>query len=114
MTPSVPYRGNPFESDPFAHLLLSQALHFFATMRTANAKGVTIPSQIRYVGYFEEYLREWHWKGKEKEFPWTGLPITLTGFKLRPKADFDVTPHLTIHIHTNDYMYLFGIGWWWM
>jgi len=33
------------------------ALTFYAAMRTYNQKGVTIPSQIRYVHYFEESLR---------------------------------------------------------
>jgi len=33
------------------------ALTFYAAMRTYNQKGVTIPSQIRYVHYFEESLQ---------------------------------------------------------
>jgi len=35
-----------------------RALRFFAVKRTKNQKGVTIPSQRRYVGYFDRVLRE--------------------------------------------------------
>ena len=33
------------------------ALQFFAVQRTKNEKGVTIPSQIRFVHYFDRYLK---------------------------------------------------------
>jgi phosphatidylinositol-3,4,5-trisphosphate 3-phosphatase/dual-specificity protein phosphatase PTEN len=42
-----------------------QALKFFGVQRTANAKGVTIPSQMRYVHYYEQILRH-------------GFPVTYT------------------------------------
>jgi len=35
-----------------------RALRFFAVKRTKNQKGVTIPSQRRYVGYFDRMLRD--------------------------------------------------------
>ena len=35
-----------------------EALYYYGIMRVENAKGVTIPSQIRYVNYFEQILKE--------------------------------------------------------
>lgn len=35
----------------------AHALSYFGDARTANAQGVTIPSQMRYVHYYEHILR---------------------------------------------------------
>lgn len=37
----------------------AEALDYFGRERTTNGKGVTIPSQRRYVHYFERYLRDY-------------------------------------------------------
>ena len=35
-----------------------ESLYYYGIMRVENGKGVTIPSQIRYVNYFEQILKE--------------------------------------------------------
>ena len=38
--------------------LVRSALNFYGHARTKNGKGVTIPSQIRFVHYYGQYLQE--------------------------------------------------------
>jgi len=66
----------------------AEALEMFGRERTSNNKGVTIPSQMRYVRYMEFYLSKY--KDKAQEFPIKGVPLKIVNFKLFPMADFDV------------------------
>ncbi|KAN0006471.1 hypothetical protein ACTFIU_003182 [Dictyostelium citrinum] len=52
------------------------SLRFYAALRTYNQKGVTIPSQIRYVGYFGRSIRE--------SIKYVPRNVTLKKIVLRP------------------------------
>jgi phosphatidylinositol-3,4,5-trisphosphate 3-phosphatase/dual-specificity protein phosphatase PTEN len=75
-----------------------EALDLFGRKRTSNSKGVTIPSQRRWVHHFEQMLREFYWRGVG--FPDEDRVATLVGFELAPRIDYDVTggcdPYLVI------------------
>ena len=68
----------------------NEALMFFATRRTTDKKGVTIPSQIRYVQYFHWYLREYMWAMIPRLFPWQGRWLILLRMRLTTIPNFDV------------------------
>lgn len=90
------------------YLLFSQilpnpqdALKFFGVNRTSNGKGVTIPSQKRYVYYFNRFLHEYYWCSPQKPFPFSGKPFVLTSvvFSSVPRIDSTngCTPFFKIH-----------------
>ena len=56
------------------------ALRLFGEKRTTNGKGVTIPSQMRYVHYFEQSLK--------RDFP--AAAYQLRHFRLHTVPNFDV------------------------
>jgi len=60
------------------------ALAWFAQQRTSNSKGVTIPSQMRYVRYFYAFLKEYLWEGGRgiDKFPFEGCPYVLTNVRI--------------------------------
>lgn len=55
------------------------ALRYYAIKRTMDAKGITIPSQLRYVHYFERLLVM---RAEGEELP-ESRPLTLTTLRLR-------------------------------
>ena len=61
----------------------SEALNFYGNVRTKDGKGVTIPSQIRYVDYFGRYLLAGN------KIPYTQKRI-LKSIKLNSIPDFDL------------------------
>jgi phosphatidylinositol-3,4,5-trisphosphate 3-phosphatase/dual-specificity protein phosphatase PTEN len=63
------------------------ALEFYGNQRTSNGKGVTLPSQIRYVEYFYKYLNEYHRVGKA--FPVAGVPVRFRNVILSSIPHFD-------------------------
>ena len=58
----------------------TEALRYFGAMRTHNGKGVTIPSQMRYVHYFEQSLK--------RDFP--PAVYQLRHFRLHTVPNFDL------------------------
>lgn len=57
-----------------------EALELFARKRTENEKGVTIPSQLRYVEYFYQFLTEY--SSDLRSFPFSGVPLVLTNIRI--------------------------------
>ena len=64
-----------------------EALNLFGKSRTRNNKGVTIPSQQRYVRYYGRYIREL----MNSDFKITAPPsVTVTGFLMTHPPNFDL------------------------
>jgi phosphatidylinositol-3,4,5-trisphosphate 3-phosphatase and dual-specificity protein phosphatase PTEN len=64
------------------------ALEYFAQRRTHNMKGVTIPSQRRYVHYFERYLINYRWL--DRPLPEHAAVRRLTKVVIHTVPNFDV------------------------
>lgn len=62
------------------------ALEHYGKMRTSNGKGVTIPSQQRWVRYFDEYLSGC--RLKQQPFSFAGNPITLASVHINHTVPF--------------------------
>jgi phosphatidylinositol-3,4,5-trisphosphate 3-phosphatase/dual-specificity protein phosphatase PTEN len=84
----------------------TDALNFYGNMRTQNGKGVTIPSQIRYIYYFEHYLN-----GNLTYPPNNKLPIIkITKIKFLTVPNFNMmtsgcTPYFNITNNNLCYEY---------
>lgn len=81
----------------------AEALSLFASKRTSNGKGVTIPSQIRYVYYFDQYLKEYD--HLEKEFPWTGTTVRLKSISFGPVLKNGLIPYFKVFNATGKRLY---------
>jgi len=67
-----------------------KALTLFGTKRTANHKGVTIPSQKRFVQYFELIVKNYLLASPEKPFPFNrSKGVTLKSMRLVTIPRFD-------------------------
>jgi len=64
-----------------------KALQYFGDRRTKNGKGVTIPSQRRYVYFFDAYMKLF--VQPKISFPFQGIPMTLRYLTLSHAPNFD-------------------------
>eukprot|EP00049_Salpingoeca_infusionum_P017959 m.355172 g.355172 ORF g.355172 m.355172 type:complete len:382 (-) comp17189_c0_seq1:517-1662(-) len=79
------------------------ALEFYGHARTMNGKGVTIPSQVRYVTYYARYIRE--------RLTYVPKPLLLTKIVLKGIPDFSngtCVPQFTLKQGT---VHTFKSGW---
>ena len=76
----------------------TEALQIFAQKRTSNGKGVTIPSQIRWVHYYEWLLRN----ALHRAVPSTTRTLQLIAVRLITVPEFDLTggcdPYFTVEV----------------
>ena len=65
-----------------------EALKFYAEKRTKDMKGVSVPSQQRYVRYIEHFLKEYYWpRPRAPMFQWR-RPVILQHVRLSPVPNF--------------------------
>lgn len=83
------------------------ALEHFGYQRTSNGKGVTIPSQIRYVHYFEEFVTNYY--RQHIPFPMQGVPIKITSMTMNSIPHFDADggsdPYVMVNKTNKEILY---------
>uniref|UniRef100_A0A7S0DCT9 Phosphatidylinositol-3,4,5-trisphosphate 3-phosphatase n=1 Tax=Amorphochlora amoebiformis TaxID=1561963 RepID=A0A7S0DCT9_9EUKA len=86
----------------------NEALKFFAEKRTKDMKGVTIPSQRRFVFLFEEFLKVYYWpRPAAPMFQWR-KPIILQHVRLSPVPNYvaeGCDPYFRIFREGKELMY---------
>jgi phosphatidylinositol-3,4,5-trisphosphate 3-phosphatase/dual-specificity protein phosphatase PTEN len=92
----------------------AEALSFYGGKRTSNKKGVTIPSQQRYVAYFDKYISQYG--AAAQPLPPTRT-VVIRKISLAPKADF-VSKFISKHVFVlvgHDSLCECTTGcWWWL
>ncbi|KAJ6245666.1 phosphatase with homology to tensin [Anaeramoeba flamelloides] len=79
----------------------NESMNYYAQIRTKNNKGVTIPSQRRYIRYFEEIVN----KGMRPLYQVSFSRLIAGPFSKAPKKGIEMLYHFKIHFEGKDKIY---------